>query len=134
MNNRIRIAAQLQALIMAMAKGLGTITTSDIISHADAKVMGAQDHHVDQALKTLVKRGSLEKFRMGSGRNKFGFCIQKTLEPVTKGEVKIHEPEPVVIPTPTMENLKLTMNQDNGALTICFRNLSIEINVVGSMV
>jgi len=85
---------------------------------------------VQNALQQLVKIGKLERFFYGKGKVKYGYCLPTLL----KKETPLQVAEPVqtsVTAVEEIENLKISLNQETGALTVKYRNLNIEIQVMG---
>lgn len=120
---RIRLAAQMQALALAMARENPDepLTQLMLASHPEAKKMNAQDHHAISALTVLANAKQLVKVRMGYGRCKFGYELPPERKPKPR-------PAPPPEPTSLPPDIKVTVVK-SGTLRIEFRGIRLEIGV-----
>lgn len=115
---KIRLAAQMQALAMALAQTTPFLTSATLVSHPEAKKLGACDHHAISALTVLHKIGKLSRFRMATGRAKYGYELPA-------GERKAAPPPPP--PSPIPADVKVTVVGER--LRIQFKGLVLDIGV-----
>lgn len=117
---RMRLAAQMQALAMAIANADPHTyqTSATLVSHPEAKKLGAEDHHAISALTVLHKIGKLSRFRMATGRAKYGYELPA-------GERKAAPPPPPSSPIPA--DVKVTVVGER--LRIQFKGLVLDIGV-----
>jgi len=124
---RLYLAAQMQALVLAMAREHPEqlLTQADVCAHPEAKRLQAQDHHALSALTCLAKAGHLVRVRMGAGRQRYAYELPADRKP---------KPKAAIIVPPAEEpcsgaDVKVTVVKSSGALRVEFKGIRIEIGV-----
>ncbi len=126
---KIRLAAQMQALALAIANANPHTfqTSATLVAHPEAKKLGAQDHHAISALTVLHKIGKLTRFRTASGKTRYGYELPP--EEKAAAILRRRDKEAAPAPTPALLPADIKITAVGDRLRIQFKGLVLDIGV-----
>jgi hypothetical protein len=131
---RVRLAAQMQALAMAIANADPHTfqTSATLVSHPEAKKLGAEDHHAISALSVLHKIGKLTRFRTAFGKTRYGYELppeEKAAAILRQRRNQAQQPAAPQEETRVPADVKVTVSKGTGALLVEYKGLRLEISI-----
>lgn len=124
---RVHLSAQVQSIIIAYANANPSevLTVSTLRDNSSLNEIGAQDHHITTALRSLStgKLALLTRVHVGYGKTRFGYELR------VKPKIKIAEPTVIQTSNALPPDLKINVDRETGVLGLEFKGLKISISV-----